>query len=112
MQKTLIKLVTMLLMGFSGCAVQRPNADVCIVNAPAGNRKCYNLSRDYDDNGMLIPGHAATYRVNTTVKDLNKAAIIDSPTGFTDGLAALKAYIAEMRKEYQNNCQPLTNGIQ
>jgi hypothetical protein len=85
------------------CAgVQLPNTDVCIVNAPNSNRKCYNLSRDYDQNGELKPSAVPQYRANAQIEDLNKATLLDSPTGFEDGLAALKTYIQELKKENQS----------
>lgn len=106
----LTRLLLALLTAFSGCAIQRPNADLCVVNG--AQRRCFNLQTDYDDDGHIIAGHNGIYRANATLGALNKATIIDSPTGYVDGLAALKAYIAELRKEYQNNCQPLTSGTE
>lgn len=99
-----------LLMAFnillSGCStIKKPNTDLCIVNAPAKHRKCYNLKTDYDDNGKLKPGAAPVYRSNVTVDDLNKATLIDSPTGFEDGLADLKSYIKKLREAYEEQCR-------
>lgn len=106
MEKQLILALIALwaVFSFTSCAAQRPNSDVCIVNAPNKNRKCYNLATQYDENGALKPGAVATYRANATIVDLNKALVIDSPTGFEDGLAALKIYIKELRDHYAN-CQ-------
>jgi hypothetical protein len=86
----------------TGCAgVPKPKAYVCVVNAPAQNRKCYNLETDYDENGNRKPEAKAIYRSNVTIDDLNKAMVIDSATGFEDGLAELKAYIKLLREAYE-----------
>lgn len=107
-----MKLVMTLLMGYStilvltSCAsIKRPNVDLCIVNAPNKVRKCYNMERDYDENGRLIRGAKAVYRKNESVEDLNKGLFVDSDTGPEDGLARLKAYIKELREEQEKGCQ-------
>lgn len=98
-----------LLMVFSllcACAhIPPPDADACIVNAPAKNRKCYNFSRDYDENGQLKPDAKPIYRSNANIADLNKAFLIDHPNGFPTGLANLKAYIKTLREEYERQCR-------
>lgn len=93
-----------MVFSLTSCAVARPDIDLCIVNAPNGVRKCYNYQRDYNDDGSLKSSAKAFYRKNATVSDLNKAFVVDSPSGFEDGLASLKAYIRELRDHYQN-CQ-------
>ncbi len=93
----------MLLVAFSlsACAIQRPNSDVCIINAPSGWRKCYNLRTDYDDNGILKKDAKPTYRLNPDITYLNKALVIDSSSGFEDGIAFLKTYINQLRDRYE-----------
>lgn len=97
-----------LLTAFSllvGCAgIERPNTDVCIINAPNRNRRCQNMNTDYDDNGKLNPAAKPIYRSNASIQDLNKFLCIDSPTGTTDGQAALKAYLTKLRNRLAN-CQ-------
>lgn len=84
------------------CAgIEKPDAEVCIVNAPAFNRKCYNLKTDYDENGKLRREAVAKYKPNVHIKDLNKATVLDSETGFEDGLAEVKAYIKNLREAYE-----------
>jgi hypothetical protein len=84
-----------------GCAsVPRPNTDICIVNAPAKHRKCYNLLKDYDDEGNLKPGAAASYKPASKIEDLNKNATTDPK-----GLANLKAYLRKLREESKSRCQ-------
>src|ERR1019366_3139289 len=90
----------MLLVGFdllfSGCGINRPDTNICIVNAPAKNRKCYNLLRDYDDTGALKKGAVPQYRANLTIDDLNKALIIDPVVPANNqGIANLNAWIQD-----------------
>lgn len=93
-------------MAFSlvACAVQRPNTDLCTVNAPAGHRKCYNMADDYTDKGRLKPGATPVYRSNKTIADLNKFLVVDSPTGTIDGQENLKVYLNELREEGEKRC--------
>lgn len=93
-----------LLMAFSfaimGCStIERPNTDVCLVNAPGATRKCYNLSTDYNDDGTLKPNAHAVYKPTVNISDINKNTCIDP-----DGLANLKAYIQKLRIAYQQQC--------
>jgi hypothetical protein len=89
------KLPTLLLTACSlaACGVPRPDTDLCVVNAEAKHRKCYNLSRDYDDDGLLIPGAVPSFRPAVSVDDLNKNICTDP-----DGWANLKAYIKKLRE--------------
>lgn len=95
-----------MVFSLAACAtIRRPDTDVMIINAP-GNKRCgYNLLRDYGDDGRLLPNAKMFCRPNASVKDLNKAMVVDSPTGFEDGLARLKAYIKLLREEYENRCK-------
>ncbi len=105
-----MKPLMMLLMVFSlvGCA-SGPDVDVCVVNAPAKNRKCYNLKTDYNEDGSLKKTAVPKYRPNLTIDDLNKAMVIDSPHEdpvkepghFEIGIARLKAYIQTLRFELE-----------
>ena len=89
----------------SGCAgIPAPNTDLCIVNGPNVDRKCYNMATDYNSDGTLKATAVPVYRSNKTVMDLSKALVVDSPTGFEDGLAHLKTWLKELRNHYAN-CQ-------
>lgn len=76
------------------------------MNAPDRVRKCYNLKRDYGDDGFLKPDAKPTYRPNATIEDLNKALVLDSPhdathpnpTHFEDGIARVKAWVKKLRE--------------
>lgn len=87
---------TTLLMACSilvtGCAIARPNTDMCVVNAKAQHEKCYNLNRDYDNNGKLNPSAKPLFKPAVTVLDLDKNVCTDP-----DGWSNVKAYIRELR---------------
>lgn len=88
-----------------GCAsVPRPDVDLCIINAPAERRKCYNMKEDYDNEGKLKSGATPTYRSNDSVSDLNKGLFIDSADGPEAAIARLKAYLQKLRDEMKS-CQ-------
>lgn len=95
MQLTKLLMISSLL---TGCVttVERPDADFCIVNAPAGHQKCYNMKRDYGSDGKLKPGAVATFKPAKSIEDLNKNACTDP-----DGLANLKIYQRALRAELQ-----------
>lgn len=80
-----------------GCGLSQPDTNICIVNAPNKNRKCYNLKNDYDSAGHLKANAVPQYRANATIDDLNKAFIIDPIVPANNqGLANLKAWIADL----------------
>lgn len=94
------RLLTLLWIAGSlpGCATGRPDADVCIVNAPNKTRKCYNLKRDYQDDGHLMPVATPTYRPTPTLDSLNKALVLDSEDGFEEGIARVKGWVKKLRE--------------
>jgi hypothetical protein len=88
-------------LALCGCVgIQRPDTDLCINNAPAKHKKCYNMLRDYDDNGKLKPGAKAFFKPLNSINDVNKDLDIDPK-----GLGNLKAYINQLKDEYQRRCQ-------
>lgn len=97
-----------LLMVFSitgcGCSVvQRPDVDLCIINSVEENRSCLNMKRDYNDDGTVLPGAKLFQKPNKVLMDLNKALVIDSSSGFEDGIANLKIYINQLREAAKTN---------
>lgn len=93
-----MRLLKTLFLAFSLCAcssVSKPDTDLCVVNAPGEHLTCYNIRRDYDDDGNIKAGAKPTYRQAITVADLNKHVVTD-PKGW----ANLKAYIKILREEY------------
>jgi len=91
--------VMILLVAFSllaSCAgIKRPNAELCIVNAPARHLKCYNLYEDYEDSGLLKKNATAKFFRAETVEDLNKGTWMSNADW-----AELKKWIREIRKAY------------
>ena len=83
---------------FSACAtISKPNANLCVVNAPAKHLKCYNLSVDYDDNGNIYKSAQPKFFRAETVEDLNKG-IWMSNHDWTE----VKLWIQKIRKAYEN----------
>ena len=89
--------------------VASPHILVCIVNAPAENRKCYEVDKDFDTNGALKPGAVPVIRANSSIADLNKAFTVDSvdqespaSNGFVDALAAAKTWIKQEQNHLAN----------
>lgn len=79
---------------FSGCAtIKRPDTDLCGVNAPKGEQRCYNILRDYENSGVRKPGAIPTIKPAKTVMDLNKNICTD-PQGFQN----LLIYIEQLRE--------------
>lgn len=82
---------------FGGCAkLKRPDTDLCGINVPGLELRCYNLLKDYNDDGSR--------KKDAKPKQIffeSKEAMLDGLNKFigTDpvGLAHLKAYIAKMR---------------
>lgn len=85
------------LLILSACSVPRPNTDICIANAPANHLICYNLKKDYDNDGNRNPNAKPSYKPLTTVEDINKFACTDP-----DGLAELKIYLQDLRERFKD----------
>jgi hypothetical protein len=95
----------MLFLAFStltACSsIKRPDTNLCVVNAVASHLTCYNMLRDYQDDGMIKPDAKPTIIPVDDLSDLNKFITTD-PEGF----ARLKLYVKELRTYYQNGCKP------
>lgn len=91
-------LLTVCSMVLAGCGVPRPDAELCVVNAPAKHRKCYNLRDDYDDTGKLIPTASPSFAPVEKIDDLNKHTTMD-PESWTK----VKAYIKKLREAQGGN---------
>lgn len=93
-----MQLPMMLLISFSifaaGCAgVERPDTDICIANAPAKHLKCYNMKRDYNDDGRLKKDAKPFFKPFSKIEDVNKFMLTDPEKGIPN----LKAFINDMR---------------
>lgn len=83
----------------SGCAtIAKPNANLCVVNAPAQHLKCYNLSTDYTDDGNVRASAKPKYFRAQSVEDLNKGVWMSN-----GDWAEVKKWIRELRKAYEEN---------
>jgi hypothetical protein len=59
-------------------------------------RECYNLSRDYDSNGVLLPTAVMTFKPATTIQDMDKTVSMDAEKSWPN----TKAYIATLKARY------------
>lgn len=104
------QLILLLIISSVVACAKRPDSDVCVVNAPAKHSKCYNLLHDYDDEGNLKHGAAATFKPANTIDDLNKAVWTDSEKGWPNlqiYIGLLRQHIKELEsglKECRANC--------
>lgn len=90
--------VTILLVGCAG--VQRPDADICGVNASASKLHCYNLKKDYSNDGTLLANSVAKDKPISSLQDLN-AGIYFSPTD----VEKVKVWISDMRAWAKDHCK-------
>lgn len=97
----LIKLLLILLISFSliGCAINPPDADLCVVNAGAKHLTCYNLKRDYvPETGALKPEASPTFKPVSSLEDLNKYIVTDP-----DAFERIKIFTQQVRYDL-NSC--------
>lgn len=89
----------------TACATPRPDIHFRIVNEPGKKRCGFSFKNDYTDDGRLKPDAKMTCVPTPDLKSLNKATLVEadgSETHFEDGLALLKAYIKNLREDYQS----------
>lgn len=89
-------IISSLIVLASCASIERPNAELCIVNAPALHLKCYNLSEDYHSSGKLKNNATAKYLPAKTVEDLNKGVWMSN-----NDWAQVKGWIRQLRKAYE-----------
>jgi hypothetical protein len=77
-----------------GGTVPRPDTNLCVINSEVGKMKCFNLLRDYTDEGKIKPDAQGMYRDIPDVNSINKHICTD-PGGFIE----LKTYIKLLREE-------------
>lgn len=95
MRRTMLSAACSLLL--ASCGIPRPDTTLCVVNGPAKHRKCYNVARDYNEDGSLKAGAKATFLPAASVGDLNKNICTDP-----DGWANFKAYVKKLREAYEH----------
>jgi hypothetical protein len=85
----------------ASCAnIKRPDADLCVVNAPGKKLTCYNLEKDYNDDGQIKPGIQPHFKPATDLDALNKHVAMSAAD-----FAKFKAYIKKLREEYESGCK-------
>lgn len=100
MQLIKLLIVSSIICALNGCAIlqrlldpsiERPNALLCVVNAPIGSttphKDCWNMKTDYDANGKKLPGVKPMVMPLNSLNDLNKTFSMDP-----DSWAAFIAY--------------------
>lgn len=95
--------LTTLCLTFSliGCAgVKRPDANVCGINAVSSNLRCYNILKDYSNDGTLNANAKPTLVPISGLNDLN-AGIYFSPID----VEKLKVWIGDMRSWAKEHCK-------
>lgn len=88
--------LSLLLMICSSAActtLERPDADLCVINAPNDQAECFNLRRDYSTEGHRNSDAAVSTINLIDLNDLNKYVCVN-PEGF----AELKQYVAQVRE--------------
>ncbi len=86
---------------FSCAQIKRPDADLCLINYPGKKLTCYNLARDYGEDGNIKPGVQPHFKPAPDLESVNKHVIM-SPQDF----GKFKAYVKKLREEYENSCKP------
>ena len=96
----MLRLIPLLII-FSGCVtgsmkpshdVERPDADLCFINATLKHKKCYNLKADYNQDGSRKPSAKARFYPLPDVSAIDSNVCAD-PKSFE----ALKAYFNLLR---------------
>lgn len=97
----LMMLLSIFSLFLIGCAqaLKRPDADALVVNAQAKHLYGYNLSRDYDDQGVRLPNAKPTIFPAGILSDINGWVCTD-PKGFTN----IKVSVADARAYISKHC--------
>jgi hypothetical protein len=98
MRALILLLVISSLVGCAG--VQRPDANICGINAVSSNLRCYNIKNDYSNDGTLDPKAKPVIIPLSGLNDLN-AGLYFSPLD----LEKLKVWIGDMRNWAKAHCK-------
>lgn len=100
------------LLFLPGCAaIERPNVDLLVVNAPKKYARGYNFKTDYNDSGDRLPDAKPKFYPAEKVEDLNKWFCVNmrdekGEQQPADALKLMTAYIKKLREEYERGCKP------
>lgn len=94
--KSAIKLVKTLFLvcSLTACSqVPRPQGFVCVANVPSSYNLCFDMDKDFDDQGNVLPGH----------EGVRLALDVDRHINFdADSYASLKAYMQKLKQRLQS----------
>ena len=91
----------LLLIVLAGCAsVERPNAEICGINAKSSQLRCYNLKSDYDADGYRLPDAKPVVKPIASLMSLNGGMYLSK-----SDIAPVQAYIDAIRRLYKEECQ-------
>jgi len=84
----------------AACSIARPRGLICIAHLesatiPVAYNHCYDMEKDFDDKGNMIPGHNGV----DIPLSLDKHVNMDQ-----ESFASLSAYWQKLVKRYEN-CQ-------
>lgn len=84
-----------------GCAgVQRPDANICGINAVSSNLRCYNIRKDYNNDGILDANAKPVIVPLSGLNDLNAGAYL-SPLD----LEKVKVWLGDLRTWAKDHCK-------
>lgn len=101
MQKQLLKKIKPIAICLAACSmmactgIPRPKGLLCVAHIPEGYNNCYDLEKDFDENGDLL----ATSTGAHIPLDLNNHVNLDASS-----FASLKAYKQKLLERYKS-CQ-------
>jgi hypothetical protein len=80
------------LLMITACSVPRPDADICIVDAPRSRLVCYNLKTDYGPSGGLL------HEAKPHFKELDNVGIDKATLVSATDWPRVKAYILKLKQ--------------
>ena len=87
----------------SACGTVRPKGDICLTNAARGYRLCYDMEKDFDSNGDILPGREPHYKRFYYLNDVDRHVVFDP-----DSWAEVKAFVRFLKEKYEK-CSSVTN---
>jgi hypothetical protein len=105
LSRTLSSISKIILLLFAanivGCAaIQRPDAWVCGINGKSKKMLCYNLKKDYDEDGTLKAGAEPLEKKDVSLQSLTGGLYFSS-----EDTKKIKVWLQDMRDYAKNHCQ-------
>ena len=101
-----MKLMMLVLIALSICScsqIQRPDADICVVNYATDklpHLTCFNIKRDYNDDGSLKADAKPVKKLIKTPQSLNAGKYISK-----EDWPAFQVWIQDTRDWAKGHCQ-------